>query len=139
MSELMGLKSEQHFPPRNHRDPAALASVSSSHLLQIIWADYTSILTLALLTIGIWVAPMYYVESRVVPLWPSGSGGSLHDLRPPVLLEYPCRPEPLPSWSCGFVVVCVPLLVVAAFQIQTRRLWELYAGVVGILKAVVTT
>ena len=135
----MGLKVEQYLPPQNRRDPDALASMSSSHLLQILWADYTSILILALLTIGVWVSPMYCVESRVVPLWLSGSDGSIYDLRPPMLLEYPWRPEPLPSWSCGFVVVCVPLLVVAAFQIQTRRLWGFHAGVVGILKAVVTT
>jgi len=135
----MSLQTGHHFPRQIRREPASLASASSSHLLQILWADYTSLLILALLTIGIWVAPMYYVESRVVPLWPSGSGGSIHDLRPPILLEYPWRPEPLPSWSCGFVVVCVPLLVVAAFQIKTRRLWDFHTGVVGILKAVVTT
>ena len=139
MSELMGLRAGYDLPPRIRREPAALAPVNFSHYLQIIWADYTSILILALFTVGIWIAPMYYVESRVVPLWPSGSGGSIHDLRPPILLEYPWIPEPLPSWSCGFVVICVPLLVVSAFQIQTRRLWDLHAGVVGVLKAVVTT
>ncbi|TVY17104.1 Lipid phosphate phosphatase 1 [Lachnellula arida] len=124
-------------PLRIRQEP--VAPLNFSHYLQIIWADYTSISILALLTVGIWIAPMYYVECRVVPLWPSGFGSSINDLRPPILLDYPRVPEPLPSWSCGFVIICVPLLVVSAFQIQTRRLWDLHTGVIGLLKAVLTT
>lgn len=124
-------------PLRIRQEP--VAPLNFSHYLQIIWADYTSISILALLTVGIWIAPMYYVECRVVPLWPSGFGSSINDLRPPTLLDYPRVPEPLPSWSCGFLIICVPLLVVSAFQIQTRRLWDLHTGVMGLLKAVLTT
>jgi hypothetical protein len=136
----MDLKNEHDIAAQISSEPA---SVSSSRHLQAICIDYLSILSLALLTLGIWIAPMYYVEDRIVPLWRLNSGGSLHssgyELRPPVELEYPWRREPLPSWSCGFLVVCVPLLVVAAFQIKSRHIWDFHAGVAGVLKAVVAT
>jgi len=135
MSESTGLRTACEPLHQILQEP--VASLNFSQYLQIIWADYTSISILALLTVGIWIAPMYYVECRVIPLWPSGS--SIHDLRGPILLDYPQIPEPLPSWSCGFVIICVPLLIVSAFQIQTRRLWDLHTGVIGLLKAVLTT
>jgi hypothetical protein len=136
----MSFKNEHDIAAQTCREPA---SVSSSQRFQAICIDYLSILPFALLTLGIWVAPMYYVEDRIVPLWRQHSGGSLHglgyELRPPIELEYPWRREPLPSWSCGFVVVCVPLLIIAAFQIRSRHLWDFHARVAGVLQAVVAT
>jgi hypothetical protein len=37
------------------------------------------------------------------------------------------------------VVVVVPLLVIGLFQIKTWSLWDLHAGVMGVLKALVST
>jgi len=121
------------------------AAASPSHLLQTILIDYASIISFALFTLGIFMAPTYHVEHRLVPLWilasggSGGTGGSPHSLQPPIDLEYPWKKEPLPSRSCGVVVIVVPLLVVAASQFRTRNLWDLHSGVVGVLKAVVST
>jgi len=137
----MGLKTEHDITAQIGCGPTSL---SSSQHLQAICVDYLAICSLALLTLGIWIAPMYYFEDRVVPLWQLDSGGPLHnsggyDLRPPTELGYPWRREPLPSWSCGFIVICIPLLIVAAFQFRSRHLWDLHAGVAGVLQAVVAT
>jgi hypothetical protein len=47
--------------------------------------------------------------------------------------------EPLPTRGCAVVVVLVPLLVIGMFQIKTWSLCDFHAGVVGLLKAVVST
>lgn len=64
---------------------------------------------------------------------------ALASLRPPMELDYPWRPEPIPSWACGVIVVLVPLLVVTLFQFKSPGLHELHAGISGVLKAVVAT
>ncbi|TVY82623.1 Lipid phosphate phosphatase [Lachnellula suecica] len=134
----MGVEKEHNTPAHI---PRGTAPVNFSPHLRTILVDYSSILILALVTVGIWTAPVYYADNRLVPLWLSASSGSFHNskyfLRPPIEMEYPWRQEPLPSWSCGFVVVCVPLMVVVAFQIRTRNLWEFHTGIVGVLKAAV--
>jgi len=46
--------------------------------------------------------------------------------------------EPLPTWGCALVVVFVPILVIAIFQLKIQSFWDFHAGVVGVLKAVVS-
>jgi hypothetical protein len=53
-------------------------------------------------------------------------------------ITYPWVTEPLPTFGCALVVVFVPLLVIAIFQLQTRSLWDFHAGILGVLKAVVS-
>jgi hypothetical protein len=64
---------------------------------------------------------------------------TLSEVRLPSDMTYPMVKEPLPTWGCALVVVFVPLLVVAVFQLKTWSLWDFHAGVVGIFKAVVST
>ncbi|CAG8982847.1 hypothetical protein HYALB_00006657 [Hymenoscyphus albidus] len=117
--------------------------VSSTALLRLVWLDYLGIFSFVLFTLGIWKMPIYYFDDRIVPMSPWVSEPSLDyglaSLRPPIELDYPWRPEPIPSWACGVIVVLVPLIIVALFQLKSPGLYDLHAGVSGVLKAVVAT
>lgn len=134
------------------------ASISQRHArrtglvtyCRVAWLDYLCIAIIAALTLGVYFAPMYYFDHRLVPMWPpvmrfnmnktlSNMIETLSEVRLPSDMTYPMVKEPLPTWGCALVVVFVPLLVVAVFQLKTWSLWDFHAGVVGIFKAVVST
>jgi hypothetical protein len=109
----------------------------------LVWLDYISTLVFVPVTLVIWRMPIYHSNARVVQMSPWTFADNLSDfepgLRSPLELAYPWRPEPLPSWACGVVVVLIPLLVVCSFQFKSRNLSDLHAGTSGALKAVVAT
>jgi diacylglycerol diphosphate phosphatase/phosphatidate phosphatase len=126
------------------------ASISQRHAkrrglityCRIAWLDYLCIAVIAGLTLGVYFTPVYYFEHRVVPMWPpvmtSNTSQGFPEVRLPSELSYPWVTEPLPTWGCALVVVFVPLLIITIFQFKTWSLWDFHAGVVGVLKAVVS-
>jgi diacylglycerol diphosphate phosphatase/phosphatidate phosphatase len=111
---------------------------------RIAWIDYLCIAVIAGLTLGVYFTPMYLFNHRVIPILPSITPSTMTE--PPWMLAfylpreitYPWMSEPLPTWGCALVVVFVPLLVIAIFQLKTRGFWDFHARVVGVLKAVVS-
>jgi hypothetical protein len=86
---------------------------------------------------------MYYKDRHVVPMLPSITPFStprhIESYQLPVGISYPWVKEPLPTHGCALVVVLAPLLVIGLFQIKTWSVWDFHAGVVGLLKGVVST
>ncbi|KAF4627238.1 hypothetical protein G7Y89_g10916 [Cudoniella acicularis] len=125
--------------------PPVLSARSTNLLAHLYFAglDLLGILVFISVTVGIWMGPTYYSDSRSVPMWPTVlsncSNGTWQKLQPPQALDFPLRPEPIPSFACGVIVVFAPLLVVAILQFGNGSFWEFYAGAIGNLKAVVAT
>jgi len=111
---------------------------------RIAWIDYLCIAVIAGLTLGVYFTPMYLFNHRVIPILPSITPSTMTE--PPWMLAfylpreitYPWMSEPLPTWGCALVVVFVPILVIAIFQLKIQSFWDFHAGVVGVLKAVVS-
>jgi diacylglycerol diphosphate phosphatase/phosphatidate phosphatase len=110
--------------------------------LCLVWADIIFIAFVAALTLSFYLTPVYLSNHRSMPVWCKMTGNATHpviNLYPPKEYQYPSEVLVLPSWACGIVVILLPSLVVALFQLQKRCLWDLHAGIVGILKASVMT
>lgn len=111
--------------------------------LRIAWVDLFSITVIAGLMAGIYFAPINSYSTRVFPMWSSvlsmDMTDATHDLRAPIEFSYSFKEPPLNDWACGGVVLGVPLLFIALFQIRIRSIWDFHAGAVGVSKAVVTT
>jgi hypothetical protein len=111
--------------------------------IQVVWLEYLCLSVVAAFTLGLYCTPTYYKDYRVVPMLPSitpsGISQPFGQFQLPLEISYPLVGEPLPTRGCAVVVVLVPLLVIGMFQIKTWSLWDFHAGVVGLLKAVVST
>jgi len=124
--------------PRHNQHPRLKGVIT---YLRVAWVDYLVIVLVAGLGLGIYFTPVYNVNHRVIPIWPSVMNSNitdaLQDLRVPTEYSYPWLKEPLPSWACALVVILVPFLVICIFQLKIRSLWDLHAGLLGVLKAIV--
>jgi hypothetical protein len=111
--------------------------------LRVAWLDYLCLAVVAGLTLVLYCTPMYFKDNRVVPLLPSIRPSNIaqpfQEFQLSMDISYPWVKEPLPTHGCALVVIFVPLLVIGAFQIKTWILWDFHAGVMGVLKAVVST
>jgi len=111
--------------------------------LRLVWLDYLSIFAVGGLTFGLYWAPTHYSESQIIALKASIVNVSLLDpvQNPSItnkLSALHVNPH-LPSWLCGLAVTVIPLMIVAAFQLKFRSLWDFHAGLVGILKTTLIT
>lgn len=107
-----------------------------------VWLDWVSIACFAALMSGIYFTPMYSFDQRLVsmqPLVSSKPNDPVLELRFPIELGFPWSKEPLSTTDCALVVIFVPILIIAFFQVRIKSIWDLHAGVVGVLKAVVAT
>jgi len=111
--------------------------------IRVAWFDYVCLSVVAAFTLGLYCTPMYYKDRHVVPMIPSialfSTSRHVESYQLPMDISYPWVREPLPTYGCALVVVLVPLLVIGTFQIKSQNLWGFHAGVVGLLKAVVST
>lgn len=109
---------------------------------RIVWLDYVSIAVVAASMLWVYYLPMYFLDHRLVPVSQSIAGcnvaKSTPHVRGPLELSFPLIKEPLPSWACGVVVVVLPILVIAMFQLKLRSLWDFHAGLTGTLKATIS-
>lgn len=125
-----------------HRHPH-ICSTGRRAYLRLVWPDYISLFWVAGLTVALYYAPMYHTGNNMISILPSLLTGTIshpaHDSGIPHEHPYPGVETPLPSWLCGVVVNAVPLLIVAAFQLKFRSLWDFHAGLVGILKTTLVT
>jgi hypothetical protein len=111
--------------------------------LRIVWKDWLCVGLVALLSAGLYFTPIYYFKHRLVsintPVSSNDTVDTHHDLRFPVDLGYPWSREPISTLACALVAVFVPASVMALFQLRFRSLWDMHAGTVGVLKAIVST
>jgi diacylglycerol diphosphate phosphatase/phosphatidate phosphatase len=111
--------------------------------LRLVWLDYISLLVVAGLTTGLYWSPMYYPGHQIISIRESSLrpllSVAVHNPQGPDGLVYPAVEEPLPSWLCGVAVTVVPLMIIAAFQLKFRSLWDCHAGQLGLLKTAVVT
>ncbi len=111
--------------------------------LRVTWLEYLGLIVVAGLTLIVYCTPMVSKDHRVVSFVPSINLSNKHqpfqEFQVPMEISYPWVKEPIPTFGCALVVVFVPLLVIGIFQIKTRSLWDLHAGVIGVLKALVST
>ncbi|KAE9375622.1 hypothetical protein N431DRAFT_403387 [Stipitochalara longipes BDJ] len=109
----------------------------------VVWLDYVCLSVVAALTLGLYCTPMYYKDRHVVPMLPSitlfSTSRRFESYQLPMGISYPWVKEPLPTYGCALAVVIVPLLVMGLFQIRTWSVWDFHTGVMGLLKAVVST
>jgi diacylglycerol diphosphate phosphatase/phosphatidate phosphatase len=81
---------------------------------------------------------MYYFEYRYLHIWPVKDNlADTFAFRGPPEYSYPAVPEPVSSVSCALLVIFVPIIVIAVFQIRIRSFWDFHAGVFGSLKGIV--
>ncbi|KAH7419827.1 phosphatidic acid phosphatase type 2/haloperoxidase [Cadophora sp. MPI-SDFR-AT-0126] len=110
---------------------------------RMVWRDYASIAVVAASSLWVYRLPMYLLDHRVVPVSKYNPRSNLEDQSPayegPLELSYPYIREPIPTWACGVVVVLIPLIVIALFQLKLRSLWDFHAGLTGTLKATVSS
>jgi diacylglycerol diphosphate phosphatase/phosphatidate phosphatase len=110
---------------------------------RVTWLEYLGLIVVAGLTLGVYCTPMFSKDHRVVSLVPSinlsNKDQPFQEFQVPMDISHPWVKEPIPTFGCALVVVFVPLLVIGIFQIKTRSLWDLHAGVMGVLKALVST
>ena len=127
--------------PSTHRGNGRRSNWTTS--IQVAWLEYTCLSAVAALTLSLYCTPMYYKDRHVVPMLPSITPFStprhIESYQLPVGISYPWVKEPLPTHGCALVVVLAPLLVIGLFQIKTWSVWDFHAGVVGLLKGVVST
>jgi diacylglycerol diphosphate phosphatase/phosphatidate phosphatase len=117
-------------------------SNGSRSYLGIVWPDYLCLAIVAIVELSLHEASIYHYKARLIPIWPSvilSDNGVTSYIRAETRISYPLEPEPIPSFECGLIVVFVPLLVIALFQIKFRSIWDFHAGAVGVLKALVST
>jgi hypothetical protein len=138
------------FLPQNGRDkdpeprsPPKSNSIGWITYLCIVWRDWLCLGLVALLSAGIYFTPIYYFKHRLVsintPVSSNNTVDTHEDLRFPVDLGYPWSREPLSTLACALVAVFVPASVMLIFQLRLRSLWDMHAGSVGVLKAIVST
>ena len=128
--------SETRTPPKSN-------SAAWITYLRIVWRDWLCLGLVALLSAGLYFTPIYYFKHRLVsintPVSSNNTVDTHHDLHFPVDLGYPWSREPISTLACALVAVFVPASVMALFQIRLRSLWDMHAGTVGVLKAIVST
>ena len=111
--------------------------------IQVAWREYLCLSVVVGFTLALYCTPMCYKEYRVVPMLPlvapSSTSRHVEQFQLPMGISYSRVKEPLPTYSCATVVVLVPLLVMFIFQINHWSLWDFHAGVIGVLRAVVST
>ena len=110
---------------------------------RVTWLDYLCLVVVASLTLGAYCTPMFSKDHRVVSLVPSinlsNKDQPFQEFQVPMDISHPWVKEPISTFGCALVVVFVPFLVIGIFQIKTRSLWDLHAGVMGVFKALVST
>lgn len=125
-----------------HRHPH-ICLIGRRAYLRLVWPDYISLFWVAGLTVALYYSPMYYLGNNMISIWPSLLTGTIShpalDSDIPHGLPYPGVETPLSSWMCGVVVNAVPLVIVAVFQLKFRSLWDLHAGLMGVLKTTLVT
>ena len=111
--------------------------------LRVTWLEYVCLVVVGGLTLGVYCTPMFRKDHRVVSLMPSinlsNKDQPFQEFQVPMDISHPWVKEPVPTFSCALVVVFVPLLMIGIFQLKTRSLWDLHAGVMGVLKALAST
>jgi diacylglycerol diphosphate phosphatase/phosphatidate phosphatase len=111
--------------------------------LRIVWRDWLCVGLVALLSAGLYFTPIYYFKHRLVsintPVSTNDTVDAHHEPRFPVHLGYPWSREPISTLACALVAVFVPASVMALFQLRFRSLWDMHAGMLGVLKAIVST
>lgn len=125
----------------NRRGQAIIRNCAT--YFQVVWLEYLYLSVVAAFTLALYCTPMYYKEYRVVLMLPSITPSSTSELfrqyQLPMGISYPRVQEPIPTYGCAVVVVLVPSLVMSIFQIKHWSVWDFHAGVIGVLRAVVST
>jgi diacylglycerol diphosphate phosphatase/phosphatidate phosphatase len=125
------------------RTPPKSNSTGWITYLRIVWRDWLCLGLVALLSAGLYFTPIYCFRHRLVSINTPVSSNNIvdthHDLRFSVDLGYPWSREPISTLACALVAVFVPASVMALFQLRLRSLWDMHAGTVGVLKAIVST
>ncbi|KAL3425821.1 pap2 superfamily protein [Phlyctema vagabunda] len=113
--------------------------------IKTVWIDIACIAMVAIFILPVLYMPILFPEQRLIPMRPpvvalgDHNMDDLSEFGLPPALSFPKRPELLPTWACGLIVILGPIGIISLFQIKIRSLWDFHAGTAGILKAVVAT